>query len=215
MVQKQRLKSGARQKDCGVSFAPDVTAVIVLVAGIFAIHQTFTTTTLDCRLYYDWHLANYPSGESLIQSWFVVVSVLAAFFLADIVRPKPRRVAVLIWTFQFLLIASMVTVTIIQWGLLLPHHPHAAFARDLHIAMEHLFGLRHDRLFIETIHFDESARPVFPETFEGESPFAMKAGLLRCEVDRQVEALQWEQWQDSFASAIPLAITEPRRADPD
>jgi hypothetical protein len=217
MVRRRQLNSGARQHRRNVAFAPDVTAVIVLAAGLFAIYQTFTTTTMDCRLYYAWHLANRQSGESLIQAWLIVTGMLAAYLLADVIRPKPCRVAILIRGFQLLLIASMATVTIIQWGLLLPNHPQAAWARNLHIAMEHVFGLHHNRIFIETIYHDETARPVFPGGFEGESPFAIKAGLLRCEVDAQVEALQWEQWDDSFDQAIPLAITDPQssvRRDP-
>ncbi|GJL96467.1 MAG: hypothetical protein DHS20C06_02840 [Hyphobacterium sp.] len=217
MMQRRGRQYGKIHQRGRVSFAPDITALIVLVAGLFAISQIFTTTTMECRLYYDWHLANRQSGQSLLRTWFVVTGVLTAYFLADVTRPKSRRVAILIRGFQLLLIASMATATIIQWGLLLPNHPHAAQARDLHIAMEHVFGLRHNRILIETIYYDESARPVFPDGFEGESPFAIKAGLLRCEVDAQVEALQWEQWDDSFSQAIPLAITDPRssaRRDP-
>jgi hypothetical protein len=175
MEPKRRWAIRPKHQNRRVSFAPDCTVLIVLVAGLFAIHQIFTTTTMDCRLYYDWHLANHPSGESLIQIWFVVVIVLAAYFLADIIRPKPRRVAVLIRGFQFLLIASMVVVTIIQFGLLMPHAPQAEIARQTQV----LLG-RTPFFYVDTVWFDEgptrNALPVRRGSHMADvSPFAVRS----------------------------------------
>lgn len=197
------------------SYTGEITLTLVLIAGIFAILQIFSVTTQVCRDYYDWNLVNWETGQSLMQGWLGICLALSLYWIIDIFRPKRVQVAVLIRAFQFLLIASMTVVTTIQFGVLMPHTHQAEIARQTQV----LLG-RTPFFFVDAVWLDDGrtteARPVRQgTTMTDVSPFAMKAGLLRCEVDRQVEALQWEQWQDSFASAIPLAITEPRRADPD
>jgi len=189
-----------------------MTSVLVLAAGLFAIIQTFATVTLSCREYYDWYLFDHNIGRNLMRAFLVFSGAMALYFLTDVLRPKRQRVAFLVRVFQFLLVFSMASVTFIQWGMLLPHERHAEASRSLHSALERVFMIQRDWLYLEFDGQSDDPQPVqLSRSFLDISPFAIKAGVLRCEVDAQVEDLQQEQARNYWESARPFAITEERR----
>ncbi len=210
-----RLRSRRRKRRLpitGVSFASGQTAILIMAAGLFAILQIFSMVSMTCRQYYDWHLFNREINGSLIQTLLVFTTAVFLYFLADILRPKRRRVAILARIFQFLLIFSMTAVTFIQSGLLLPHERHAESSRSLHLALERVFMIRQDWVYPDIEAGNGAPRPVrFSRSFQDNSPFAIKAGLLRCEVAAQVEALRQEQNHTDRYGIIPAVITDPGR----
>lgn len=202
-----------RLSKSGVSFALAPTAILILAAGLFAIIQIFSTVTMTCRQYYDWHLFNREINGSLLQTLLVFTAAIFLYFLADILRPKRQRVAYLVRAFQLFLIFSMAAVTFIQSGLLLPHESHAESSRSLHLALERVFMIQQDRVHLDIEDESGAPRPAQrSRSFQDNSPFAIKDGLLRCEVEAQVEALRQEQNRTYRYGITPFAITEPRRS---
>ncbi|WP_394693235.1 hypothetical protein [Hyphobacterium sp.] len=199
------------QTKAGVAFAPAQTGILVLAGGLFAIIQTFSTVTLACRGYYDWYLFNQQIGGSIIQAYVVFSSAISLYLLADILRPKRQRASVIVRLFQVLLVLSIVSVVTVQHGLLLPQEQHADVRRSIHLALERTFQFQRDRLYWE-VEGDGGDPVPAPGThsFQDSSPFVIKAGRLRCEVDAEVEALQEAQWRAYSTGAIPFAITDER-----
>ncbi|WP_421784481.1 hypothetical protein [Hyphobacterium sp.] len=200
----------ARAARPSVAYAPDLTTSIVLVAALFAILQTFSAITMEDRAYYDWFLANRGTSGSLLGTITVMLAALAALFLADIVRPKPGRVAAATRLFQFLLIGAMVSVSLIQWGMLLPHEPVAGPARHWQLALQRTPLFQVDSAWIGPERESPNPQPVRQdETMWHVSPFAEKAGILRAEADQEVWINSQSRREAYWNAVQPDAITEP------
>jgi hypothetical protein len=193
-----------------VGFALDLTTIIVLVAALFAILHIFSVTTMDSRQYYDWYLSNRDTSGSLLATLALTVAAVGALYVADIVRPKPGRVAIATRLFQLLLIGSMVSVSLIQWGMLLPHEPVAGPARDWQLALQRTPFFYAAPVWIDLETEEPNPRPVWQdETMWHVSPFAEKAGVLRAETEDEVTAIWLAQSNAFWNAARPFAITEP------
>jgi len=192
------------------------TTIILLVAGFYwALIQLFTTVTMDCRTYYSW-VTDAPAGRfNTLEAMLLLSFTMAAYFLVDVLRPKPVKRSLIIRFMQLLLVFSIVSASLINYGIVFPEGRIAPLARQIELGFAYagigVFAYPELEYGFEPDWFPANPVPVVSSaSYFVFSPFAMKAGLLRCEVDAQVEALRNEQLLDYSNSARPIAITQPR-----
>ena len=211
---KQIRRSGGRYKPVSQAW---FTTVILLCAGFFWwLVQFFTTTSMDCAAYLDWVTGAAPANASILKALTLLAAAMALYLIADILRPKAIRRSAIIRIFQAGLVLAVISATIIFHGIVRPESRIAAIARQLELGFanagivarvypELAYGIEPDWI-------QDNPEPVFDiSAYAAYSPLAVKAGLLRCEVDAQVDALQMEPGSDYWDAARPFAITEPRR----
>lgn len=171
---------------------------------------------MDCSVYYNWVSEAAPANVSILQALALLVAAMALYLITDILRPKLIRRSVTIRIFQAVLVFAVISATIIQYGIVRPESRIAAMARQLELVFANagIVVFIHPELEygLEVYGLPENPIPVFDmSAYAAYSPFAVKAGLLRCEVDAQVDALQREQGSEYRNAARPFAITEERR----
>lgn len=193
-----------------------ITTTILVTSGFFwSLIQLFTTLTMECRIYYDW-VADAAAGYfNTLEAMVSLSLAMATYLLADILRPKRKKRSLPIRFVQLLLVFSVVSASFINYGIIMPDSRIAPLARQIESGFAYAglgaFVYPELEYGMDPFWIPQNPTPTFnTSAYALYSPFAIKAGLLRCEVDAQVRTLQDEQGAAHLNSAIPFAITEER-----
>lgn len=182
--------------------------MILLAAGFFwALVVIFTNVTMECETYFAFWTAGFHSHTSLLQAMGAFLLALSAWWMADLVRKKAVRVPVTQRVFQGWLLASMLTVSLLQWGVLFPAGSLAPAANAVIATHNGLFY--GSSLYIGEVgwgpieHWPRADESWIDHPLRW-SPFRIYKGTLECVARREFEAgFDKEIW------VWPNGITDP------
>tara|TARA_R110002073_G_scaffold18767_2_gene69101 strand:- start:1351 stop:1977 length:627 start_codon:yes stop_codon:yes gene_type:complete len=185
---------------------PFLSMIVVLTAGLaWEFIYLHTTLTMECEGYYAHWTDGHTTGQSLLQAVALFVAVLAIWWLADLLRPKPYRTAILARVFEGWIIAAMALVTLFNWGVLYPESRVFPIANHAMAYFDDWAGGSYFMLYEQPPLGSEDwvvREPNEVSSMEW-TPFRLTNGRLACTMEREF----WERYDGEFW-VWPFAITE-------
>jgi len=156
------------------SWALGSSAVVILTGFVWWLVQWFTFSTMGCEGYYAFWTTGQETKTSLLIYTTVLTFAVSLWWLFEALRPKQDRHSFLVRVFQGLILVSMTSSMLIQWGLLYPE------GRVFPVANHALGGL-------QTFFF----RPAYPF----ESSQLEDGSWIEIPVDYNISTLEWSEFR--------------------
>lgn len=186
---------------------PLVSMAVILTGGfVWELIHLHTTLTMSCEGYYAQWTHGHVTGQSLLQTVALFVAALVLWWLADLFRPKPHRTAIFARLFEGLILASMIVVTLFNWGLLFPEGRVFPVANQVMAYFNPTEPDWHPWHYEELPHgleYPFMSEPYETSTLEWTS-FRQADGRMLCTIERDF----WEHAQTIYW-VVPSAITDP------